>query len=291
MDLFSIREIHGLLARHGFRFSKSLGQNFLTERAVCEKIVEMSEISEDDCILEIGPGIGSLTSVLALHAKKVISVEIDRALIPVLAETLSDFSNTKVINSDIMKCNIKELIDTEFCGQRPKVCANLPYYITTPILSLLIKSGAFSTITTMVQKEVAERICASPGTPEYGAFTVLMQYYTDPELLFTVPAECFEPKPKVQSAVVIMRTLDVPRVTPKSEEMFFKVVRASFAQRRKQLVNGLYSAFDGVLLKEEVSDILVSLGHEPNVRGEHLSIEQFCKISDAIYKKTKGALK
>lgn len=283
MNLFSVKEIHEILSRHGFKFSKSLGQNFLTERYICEDIAEMSGITPEDSVLEIGPGIGSLTSVLAPYAKRVISVEIDKALKPVLDETLAEFPNVKVIFNDILKCDIAELVRVEFDGSRPKVCANLPYYITTPIISALIKTKAFETITTMIQKEVAERICAKPGTPEYGAFTIYVQYYTEPSLLFTVSPDCFEPKPKVQSAVVIMRPLNTPRVNPKSEELFFKVVRASFAQRRKQLVNGLFSAFESHMAKSDIIDILTHLGHPSTVRGEKLSIEEFCTVSDAIY--------
>lgn len=283
MDLFSIKNITDILSRHGFRFSKSLGQNFLTDRSVCTRIVEFSDVTSDDSVLEIGPGIGSLTSEIASSAKKVVTVEIDRALLPVLKETLSEYDNITVINSDIMKCNLDELIETEFNGTKPKVCANLPYYITTPILSFLIESKKFSSITTMIQKEVAERICALPGTSEYGAFSVYAQYYTEPELLFTVSANCFIPQPKVQSAVVIFRMREKPAVTPKSESLFFRVVKASFAQRRKQLANSLHSAFKAEFSKEAILSTITSAGHKPTVRGEELSIEDFCKLSDMFY--------
>ena len=285
MDLFSINNIKDILFRHGFHFSKSLGQNFLTERMVCEHIAEYSEISSHDCVLEIGPGIGSLTSVLAEHAKKVVSVEIDRSLMPVLNETLAEFSNVKIINNDILKCDLTLLIEKEFDGKKPKVCANLPYYITTPILSYLLESGQFSSITTMVQKEVADRICAKAGSRDYGAFSVLVQYYTQPEFLFIVDKESFIPQPKVQSAVVRLKVLNTPAVSPKSEAMFFKVVKASFAQRRKQLANSLYSAFQSQLEKATIAEILSLLGHKPTVRGEELSIEEFCVLSDMIYSK------
>ena len=283
MDLFSIKNITEILSRHGFRFSKSLGQNFLTDRSVCTRIVEFSDVTKDDSVLEIGPGIGSLTGEIASSAKKVVTVEIDRALLPVLDETLAEYDNITVINSDIMKCNLEELIEKEFCGAKPKVCANLPYYITTPILSFLIESKKFSSITTMIQKEVAERICASPATSEYGAFSVYAQYYTEPELLFTVPADSFIPQPKVQSAVVILRMRETPAVTPKSEALFFRVVKASFAQRRKQLANSLHSAFKAELSKEEILSVITSSGHKPTVRGEELSIEDFCALSDMFY--------
>lgn len=283
MDLFSIKSIHEILRRHGFHFSKSLGQNFLTERSVCEQIVEFSEVCGDDCILEIGPGIGSLTSELARSARKVVTVEIDRALLPVLDETLAEFDNIKVVNQDIMKCDLNKLIADEFSGEKPKVCANLPYYITTPIISHLIESGMFSSITTMIQKEVADRICASAGTCDYGAFSVYVQYYTEPQRLFNVDKECFVPQPKVQSAVVRLKMRDVPAVSPKSEKLFFRVVKASFAQRRKQLVNGLFSEFKSDVSKEDIIVILTELGHKPTVRGEELTIEEFSDIADKFF--------
>lgn len=283
MDLFSIKSIHEILGRHGFKFSKSLGQNFLTERTVCEKIVEYSQIGREDCVLEIGPGIGSLTSELAYNAKKVVTVEIDRALLPVLDETLASFDNIKVINEDIMKCDLVKLVEDEFGGEKPKVCANLPYYITTPIISHLIESKLFSSITTMIQKEVAYRICANAATSDYGAFSVYVQYYTEPELLFVVDKEYFVPQPKVQSAVVRLKMRETPPVSPKSEKLFFKVVKASFAQRRKQLINSLFSEFKSIMSKEEIADILVALGHKATVRGEELTIEDFSNISDMIF--------
>ncbi len=284
MDLFSIKNIKAILERYGFHFSKSLGQNFLTERWVCENIVSESEVTKDDVVLEIGPGIGPLTSVLAESAEKVVAVEIDRALLPVLDETLAEYNNVKIINSDIMKCDLTKLIADEFRGKKPKVCANLPYYITTPIISYLIESKQFSSITTMIQKEVAERLCAAPKTSEYGAITIFVQYYTEPEFLFTVSADCFIPQPKVESAVIRLKVRETPAVSVKSEDFFFKVVKASFAQRRKQLANSLHSALKDIIDKEAILDILTSLGHKPTVRGEELSIEDFAKLSDEIYK-------
>ncbi len=283
MDLFSVKSIREILSRHGFKFSKSLGQNFLTERYVCEQIAELSGLSDKECVLEIGPGLGSLTSELAKRSGKVVTVEIDRALLPVLNETLAEYENITVISGDILKCDLPQLIEREFGSLKPKVCANLPYYITTPVISRLIDSKLFSSITTMIQKEVADRICAKPGTSDYGAFSVYVQYYTEPEFLFDVPATCFEPQPKVNSAVVMLKMRDVPPVLPKSEELFFKVVKASFAQRRKQLVNGLFSAFSSLVSKEEILDILVSSGQKITVRGEELGLAQFCNISDRLY--------
>ncbi len=283
MNLFSIKEITALLTRHGFNFSKSLGQNFLTESYVCENIVDLSGISKADCVLEIGPGIGSLTSKIAPSAKNVVAVEIDKKLIPVLDETLADFDNITVINEDIMKSDLNSLIRTHFGDARPKVCANLPYYITTPVISRLIESSLFSSITVMIQKEVADRICAKAGTSAYGAFTIFVQYYADPELLFNVSADCFIPKPKVESAVIHLHIRPTPLVTPKSESLFFKVVKASFAQRRKQLINGLYSEFKSFISKEDLLGILISLNHKPTVRGEELTIYDFSNISDALF--------
>lgn len=282
MDLFSIKNIKAILERHGFHFSKSLGQNFLTQRWVCENIVSESDVSKDDVVLEIGPGIGPLTSVLAESAEKVVAVEIDRALLPVLDETLAEYDNVKIINSDIMKCDLTKLIEDEFNGKKPKVCANLPYYITTPIISYLIESKQFSSITTMIQKEVAERICAAPKTSEYGAFTIFVQYYTEPEFLFKVSADCFIPQPKVESAVIRLNIRETPAVSVKSEDFFFRVVKAAFAQRRKQLVNSLHSSLKDIIEKEAILNILTALGHKPTVRGEELSIEDFAKLSDAL---------
>jgi len=282
MNLFSIQFIKELLNRHGFHFSKSLGQNFLTERSICEKITELSEITQTDCVLEIGPGIGSLTCELAKSAKKVVTVEIDKALIPVLNETLSEFDNITVINEDKMKCNLNKLITDEFGDVKPKVCANLPYYITTPIITHLIKSNCFSSITTMIQKEVAHRICAKEGTSEYGAFSVFIQYYTVPTLLFEVDKECFIPQPKVQSAVINLKMREKPPITPLSEQFFFKVVSAAFAQRRKQLVNSLFSEFKSFITKESITDILLSLNLKATARGEELSIQNFSDLSDKM---------
>ncbi len=283
MDLFSIKCIQDILSRHGFHFSKSLGQNFLTERWVCEQIASMSDVSQNDFVLEIGPGLGSLTSILAENAKKVVAVEIDKALLPVLDETLGSHNNVTIINQDILKCDLDNLITEEFAGVKPKVCANLPYYITSPIISHLLESNKFSSITTMIQKEVADRICAHAGTSEYGAFSIFVQYYADPEFLFVVEKDCFIPQPKVQSAVIKLNIRQTPAVTPKSESHFFRVIKASFAQRRKQLANSLYSAFKSELEKETIISIITELGHKPTVRGEELTIQEFCDISDAMF--------
>ncbi len=284
MNLFSIKEIKELLNRHGFRFSKSLGQNFLTEAHVCESIVSCSEIGSDDVVLEIGPGIGSLTSELARSASRVVAVEIDKSLLPVLSETLSEYKNVKIINADILKCDIKKLVEEEFSGMKPKVCANLPYYITTPIISFLLESRLFSSITTMIQKEVAERICANHATSEYGAFSVFVQYFADPELLFKVSSDCFIPSPKVESAVIRLNIREKPAVSPESEELFFRVVKAAFAQRRKQLANSLFSAFQTFITKDQLYEIFEKLNLKATVRGEELSIEDFSNLSDEIYK-------
>ncbi len=284
MDLNNIKTIREILERHGFHFSKALGQNFLTAAWVPREIVAQSEIDESVGVLEIGPGIGCLTRELSYKAKKVIAVEIDKALMPVLEETLEGCDNISVINEDILKVDIEEVLK-EFDGLKKYVCANLPYYITTPILSHLLESRNFESITVMMQKEVAHRLCARPATSDYGAFTVFVQYYSEPEILFDVPKGCFVPQPKIDSAVVRLHVRKEPPVQLCDEKLFFRVVRASFAQRRKQLINGMTSAFGSDFTKTELSEILEEAGIKPSVRGETLSISQFADIANLLYKK------
>ena len=281
MDLFDINVIKPLLAAHGFHFSKSKGQNFLTARWVPERIAAESGVDESCGVLEVGPGIGVLTSELGKAAAKVCAVELDKMLIPVLAETLADRDNIKVIEGDILKCNIKELVEQEFAGLSPRVCANLPYNITTPVLSALIDSGCFDGITVMIQREVAHRICSKPGTADYGAFTVYANYHTEPKILFDVPPSCFTPQPKVYSSVITLTPRKVKQEV-KSEDMFFKTVKASFLQRRKTLVNGLSSFFGG-FSKDDLLDAIRSCGFDEKVRGETLSIAEFAALSDKLY--------
>lgn len=280
MDLCNINEIKALLARHGFHFSKAKGQNFLTQSWVPQNIVLESGVDETCGVLEVGPGIGPLTQQLCRYAKKVVAVEVDRTLQPVLAETMAGSENLEIIFGDILKTDIAKLVREEFSGLRPMACANLPYYITTPVLAALLESRAFEAVTVMVQKEVARRICAAPGTADYSAFSILCQYHAAPELLFDVPASCFIPQPKVTSAVVCLRTRPAP-ADIRDEMLFFRTVRASFAQRRKTLVNGLASGFPQ-LTKAELTDVLAACGLPANVRGETLGLEGFAALSNAL---------
>jgi 16S rRNA (adenine1518-N6/adenine1519-N6)-dimethyltransferase len=277
-----MNQIKPLLARHGFHFSKSLGQNFLIDPAIPQAIAEAACADAQTGVLEIGPGIGPLTVQLAQRAGKVVAVELDSALLPILQETLADYPNAQVIPGDVMKLDLPQLVEEQFAGLRPAVCANLPYNITTPVLTLLLESGLFASITVMIQREVARRICAQPGTADYGAFSLLCQYYADCQLLFEVPPECFLPSPKVTSQVVHMTLLETPAVSVQDEALLFRVIRASFAQRRKKLLNGLYSAFQSRATKEQLAAILADCGLSDTVRGEQLSLAQFAAIADRI---------
>lgn len=280
MDLTSPRVIKDIAERFDFNFSKGLGQNFLLDERVLDKIAEAADI--EDGVLEVGPGFGVLTKRLCETGKKVVSVEIDRRLIPVLDFTLAEFDNVKIIERDILKTNVKELIDTEFGGGKISVAANLPYYITTPIITKLIEEKLpLKNIVVMVQREVAERIAAKPGKKDYGAISVLCQYYTNPRLVTIVPAGSFYPAPKVDSAVLCMEVCDKPNVETKDEELFFKVVKAAFAQRRKTLLNCLASGFS--CDKAVLTEILEGVGVAPNVRGEKLGLAEFAKIADAFW--------
>ena len=281
MDLCNLKEIKALLARHGFRFSKSMGQNFLIEAWVPRDIAEASGAAPGCGVLEIGPGIGPLTRELAKRADKVVSVELDRSLLPILAETLADCPNAEVCPGDILKTDIPALVQANFPGLTPLACANLPYNITSPAITALIEAKCFSSITVMIQREVARRICAAPGTADYGAFSVFCQYYTRPELLFDVPPTCFLPAPKVTSSVLRMAPCPPPAEVD-DEAHFFRVVRAAFAQRRKTLVNSLSSALDTPLGKEGLTKAVLACGLPENVRGERLSIQDFSALSKAL---------
>ena len=280
MDLCNIQDIKSLLGRHGFQFSKSMGQNFLTAHRVPEEIVASAGLNTDTGVLEIGPGIGCLTEKLSQEAGRVVAVELDSALLPVLAETLASCTNTEVINEDILKTNLPALVKTHFAGLRPVVCANLPYNITTPVLTKLIDSGLFAQITVMVQREVAKRITAPAGSSDYGAFSAYIAYYTEPEYLFEVPPDCFIPQPKVHSAVITLRMRVHPPVDT-DKEALFRVVKAAFAQRRKTLINCLTMALPRAS-KEALTDIMLSLGHDPRLRGETLDLKAFAKLTDAL---------
>ncbi len=281
MELCNIDVIRALLERHGFHFSKSLGQNFLIDPAVPMDIAASSGADKSCGVLEIGPGIGPLTQELCRAAGKVVSVELDKALLPVLAETMGEFENFTLIPGDIMKINIPELVDREFEGLTPVVCANLPYNITTPVLTALVRAERFKSLTVLIQKEVAERICARPGTAEYGAFSVFMQFYTRPEKLFDVPNTCFVPRPKVTSSVLHCKVLEKPAVEVTSETMFHRTVRAAFAMRRKTLLNSLAGGF-GELSKEQLSSAIAAAGLSPDIRGEKMDLKQFAALSDAL---------
>ena len=279
MDLCDLSQIKALLARHGFHFSKALGQNFLIVPWVPRQIAAASGAAAGTGVLEIGPGIGPLTIQLAQRADRVVCVELDRSLLPILAETLASCPKAEVVFGDILKTDIPALVREKFARLDPIVCANLPYNITTPAITALIEAGCFSSITVMVQREVARRICAGPGTGDYGAFSVYCQYYTRPELLFEVGPECFVPAPKVTSAVVRM----VPHPPPAEVDNpahFFQVVRAAFALRRKTLLNSLSLA--GPYEKDSLSRALERCGLSGSTRGEQLSIPQFAQLSRAL---------
>lgn len=281
LELTNIHVIKDLLERHGFHFSKAKGQNFLTQAWVPRRIAEEAGVDETCGVLEIGPGMGPLTQQLCLRAGKVVAVEVDQKLKPVLEETMAPHDNLEILFGDVLKQDIPALVREKFAGLRPKACANLPYYITSDILAALLEAGCFETITVMVQKEVAQRICAKPGSDAYGAFTVFCQYHAEPEILFDVPAGCFIPQPKVTSAVLHLKVRTQPLCPVADEALFFKVVRASFAQRRKTLVNGLSAAF-GQIGKQRLTEILSACGLAANVRGETLSIPEFARLADAI---------
>ncbi len=281
MNLTDYNEIRALLQRHGFRFSKSLGQNFLTAAWVPEDIAESAGLDEETGVLEIGPGVGCLTRELSKRAGKVVSVELDRTLQPVLAETLTGCENVEVVFGDILKQNIPALLDETMPGLRHVVCANLPYNVTTPVLTALLEGGCFETITVMIQREVARRICAGPGCADYGAFGIFVQWHAETELLFDVPPSCFVPQPKVTSSVIRLTRRGQTPVPVTDEALLFRLVRAAFNQRRKTLVNALSSQVPGVT-KEMAEQALRALGFDTRIRGEALDVGGFAKIADKI---------
>ena len=281
MNLTDMRDIKALLARHGFRFSKSMGQNFLIADWVPRQIADAAGLDERCAVLEIGPGIGPLTRQLSARAGKVTSVELDKALLPILAETLADCPNVEIIPGDVMKLDLAELTAQRFEGFTVKACANLPYNITTPVITKLLEAGCFRSITLMIQREVAKRVCAAPGTPDCGAFSLFCQYYAQCELLFEVPPDCFLPAPKVTSTVVRLTPRAVPPVDG-SPAAIFAVVRAAFAQRRKTLLNGLSAAYGSRFSKDQLRQIIADCGLPENVRGEQLGLEQFAALAKAF---------
>ncbi len=283
-NLASPAVIKSILAEKGFRFSKSLGQNFLIDEDVLDKIVDGSGIDEDTYVLEIGPGFGTLTQRLCAAAKKVVAVEIDDMAADILTENLAECDNLKIVRGDILKIDLNALIADEFgAGARIKVVANLPYYITTPILMLLIEGGfPIDSITVMIQKEVADRLAASPGGKDYGAITLSVQYRCTCEPVVVAPPSSFMPPPKVTSEVIRLDLRDEPSVKVNDEKMLFKVIKAAFAQRRKTLLNTLSNSNAFSMSKDELSQMLENLGIDPRRRGETLSIEEYAKISDNI---------
>ena len=270
-----------VIQKYQFAFQKRFGQNFLIDAHVLEKIVSAAGITKDDCVLEIGPGIGTMTQYLAESAGQVIAVEIDTNLPPILADTLKDYSNVKVINQDILKVDINELVKEYNNGRPIKVVANLPYYITTPIIMGLFESNVpIDNITVMVQKEVADRMQVGPGSKDYGALSLAVQYYASPYIVANVPPNCFIPRPNVGSAVIRLTRYQEPPVQVKDPKLMFKLIRASFNQRRKTLQNGLNNSPEISFSKEEITKAIESLGVSPSVRGEALSLEQFAQLAN-----------
>ena len=287
VNVCDINVMKPLLAQHGFHFSKAKGQNFLIAPWVPQSIAEDAGVDETAGVLEIGPGIGPLTQQLCLRAKKVCAVELDERLEPILDITVGEFDNLEIIWNDIMKLDIPALVAGEFEGLRPMACANLPYYITSPILTALLEADCFDSVTVMVQKEVAQRIAAAPGSADYSAFTVFCQYYAEPNLLFDVPAHCFMPQPKVTSAVIQLQVRKQRSWGALDEDIFFRTVKASFAMRRKKLSNGLASGFPE-LGKTGAAEVIEAAGFDANIRGETLSIPEFVRIANEIVKRRKN---
>ena len=273
-----------VLQKYHFNFQKKFGQNFLIDTHVLDKIIRAAEITKDDFVLEIGPGIGTMTQYLAQAAREVVAVEIDKALIPILQDTLSGFPNAEVIQDDILKVDIAELAAERNGGRPIKVVANLPYYITTPIIMSLFEHDVpLALVTVMVQKEVAERMQAGPGSKDYGALSLAVQYYADPYIVANVPPNCFMRRPNVGSAVIRLTRHKVPPVQVEDEKLMFQMIRASFNQRRKTLVNGLNHSPELTLTKEQITEAVEGLGKGAGVRGEALTLEEFAKLSNTIY--------
>ena len=282
-ELSNFKNTQEIIKKHNFSIQKKYGQNFLIDEHVLNKIIAAAELSEDDYVIEIGPGIGTMTERMAPECKHVTAIEIDKELIPILSETLSGFDNVDIINEDVLKVDLNKLIAERNDNKPVKVVANLPYYITTPIImSLLENKIPIDTITVMVQKEVADRMMVGPGTKDYGALSLAVQYYAKPYIVANVPMNCFIPRPNVASAVIRLTCHKEPPVTVKDEKLMFNLIRASFNQRRKTLINGI-SNFSGLsFTKEQVAMALNSIGLSENIRGEALDLEKFAKLSDAL---------
>ena len=274
-----------VIQKFNFGFQKKFGQNFLIDDHVLTKIMDGANVTKDDFVLEIGPGIGTMTQYLAERARKVLAVEIDTKLLPILQETLADYDNVEVLNHDILKVDINAIANQYNDGKPINVVANLPYYITTPIIMGLFESGVpIDNITVMVQKEVADRMQVGPGTKDYGALSLAVQYYAEPYIIANVPPNCFIPRPNVGSAVIRLTRHTKPPVTVQDEKLMFRIIRASFNQRRKTLQNGLNNASDLSFTKEQIVEAIESIGLKATVRGEALTLEQFAKLSDALVK-------
>ena len=283
MKLSNPSELKNVIQRHGFSFSKSLGQNFLIDHGILDKIVAGSGIDKSWGVLEIGPGAGTLTRELAACAKRVVAVEIDKSLIPILEDTLSDLDNVSVINEDVMKVNLKELIAEKFEGMPVAVVANLPYYITTPIImNFLEKEIPIKSLTVMVQKEVADRMAATPGGKDYGALSAAVQFYTEPKIICRAEPHCFMPQPKVESVVIHLSVLDKPRVEVKNRKFMFDVIKSAFSQRRKTLLNALSKSPYISTEKQKFAEAMAKTELDLNIRGERLTLEQFARLSDNL---------
>lgn len=278
--------IRQIMQKNGLRFQKRYGQNFLTSEMVLEKMITSAGITKHDCVLEIGPGLGTLTWELASNTKQVVSIEIDQGLVNVLSETFKEFSNVTILHQDILKTDLTGVVEQQFDGTAPYLMANLPYYITTPIIMHLLESRIpFPNIIIMIQKEVAQRITASPGKKDYGVLTIAANFYAQPKILFHVPASSFVPAPNVDSAVLSLTPRPHPTCRPQNQSAFFKVVKASFAQRRKTLLNSLSGAGCFQASKEEIAQAITTAEIDPQSRGEALSIEQLCNLADIFCKK------
>ncbi len=274
-----------VIQKYDFVFQKKFGQNFLIDSHVLDKIISAAEITKEDLVVEIGPGIGTMTQYLACGAREVVAIEIDKMLIPILQDTLSEYENVTIINDDVLKVDLKKLAEEKNGGRPVKVVANLPYYITTPIIMGLFENHVpVHSITIMVQKEVADRMRMGPGTKDYGALSLAVQYYAEPYLVANVPQNCFMPRPKIGSAVIKLTVHEKPPVTVQDEKLMFQLIRASFNQRRKTLANGLNNSSELHYSKEQIAQAIESLGLSPSVRGEALSLEQFARLADILRK-------
>lgn len=274
-----------VIKKYEFCFQKKFGQNFLIDGHVLDKIIAGAGVTKDDMVLEIGPGIGTMTQYLAEAAGKVVAVEIDRNLLPILQETLEDYDNVKVIHADVLSLDLEKLVQEENGGRPIKVVANLPYYITTPIIMALFEQHVpLANVTVMVQKEVAARMKSGPGSKDYGALSLAVQYYAEPYIVANVPCNCFMPRPNVDSAVIRLTRYEEPPVQVKDEKMLFKIIRASFNQRRKTLQNGLNNSSELNFTKDQIAAAIAEAGFSPSVRGEALTLEQFAKLTDILLK-------